>query len=1156
MDVNRCQCCTKSRMELVLNIGSYELAEIFCAHAVQVTHDDLVSAVKAEHVRNIHLLVNHGAPVNKFNDRGLLTYKDSALDIALQSSLTSAASVLLCHGADLDSDCAVTQAFKSKNMKTLYFLLTECAEATKAVMLKPETLIRAVKLGDIQLIQILLEAGADIDGVHNNMTPLMSAFDIEVIKFLLNKGANVNFKTTTTALIYALSWDYFDDINSTIRPKLSPIEMEEKMLPVINLFLKHGANLEDSVDYGCTALMDSAKGYFSTEILKYLIHTGTDVNQSDELGLTALHGAATYHKLDFAEALLKHGAVVNLKSFNGRTPLHEAVKDVNITHFFLENHSKVNAKDVYGNTPLSLAVKYSGDMVDVVKLLIASGADVNHKNNSGMSPLWLAAQNFNLKCMELLIDSKADLGHSEQHQKSALSVLLNDWFPSGQSQKTALILAQHGASAEFVRSDVIHRLIAAGNDGILIQKLIKSGFCPTDIILKSPILNWPETCVSPLAVSLILDSIQQKEAILTSDVELIQELCRLGIDVNRCQCCKKSRMELVLNIGSYELAEILCAHAVQVTHDDLVSAVKAEHVRNIHLLVNHGAPVNKFNDRGLLTYKDSALDIALQSSLTSAASVLLYNGADLDAECAVTQAFKSMNTKTLSFLLTECAETTKAVMLKPETLIRAVKLGDIQLIQILLEAGADIDGVHNNMTPLMSAFDIEVITFLLNKGANVNFKTTTTALIYALSWDYFDDINSTIRPNLSPIEMEEKMLPVIDLFLKHGANLEDSNDYGCTALINSAKGYCSTEVLKYLIHTGTDINRKDDEGFTALHGAATYHKLDFAEALLKYGAIVNLKSFNGRTPLHEAVEDVNITKLFLENQAKVNAKDVFGNTPLSLASKCFGDMVDVVKLLIASGSDVNHKNNSGISPLWLAAQKFNIKCLEFLIDAKADLSHDDQQQKSALSVVLNDWLPSGQCQQTALILAQHGASAEFVRFDVIHRLIAAGNDGILIQKLIKSRFCPTDIILKSPIMNWPETCVSPLAVSLILDSVDFCLYLIENWYLTKSDIKILSRNKRIIHFLQQRRTKALSYLKQVSRQPMRLELLCFITVSSALGSDRGRRQRIHNSKLPVPFQDMLLFSRLEVKVLQQVTRKGTSFLQELSENQVEENDED
>uniref|UniRef100_A0A2C9M876 Uncharacterized protein n=1 Tax=Biomphalaria glabrata TaxID=6526 RepID=A0A2C9M876_BIOGL len=204
------------------------------------------------------------------------------------------------------SDCAVTHALRSKNTKTLNFLLTECGEETRDEIAAPETLIQAVKLGDIQLIQLLLDAGADIDGVHDDKTPLMSAVHIEVIDFLLSKGADVNFKTSTTPLINVLSRNYFNDINSTFYPKLNSNEIDQHIIHVIDVFLKNGASLEDNDDYGNTALIKSAQGSFSVEVLKYLLDKGADVNQKDCWGLTALHVAAESHKLDFVEVLLKY----------------------------------------------------------------------------------------------------------------------------------------------------------------------------------------------------------------------------------------------------------------------------------------------------------------------------------------------------------------------------------------------------------------------------------------------------------------------------------------------------------------------------------------------------------------------------------------------------------------------------------------------------------------------------------------------------------------------------------------------------------------------------------------------------------------------------------------------------------------------------------
>lgn len=43
------------------------------------------------------------------------------------------------------------------------------------------------------------------------------------------------------------------------------------------------------------------------------------------------------------------------------------------------------------------------DRTDVVKYLIAHGADINHKNNTGSTPLHAGSLNGYGECMELLI---------------------------------------------------------------------------------------------------------------------------------------------------------------------------------------------------------------------------------------------------------------------------------------------------------------------------------------------------------------------------------------------------------------------------------------------------------------------------------------------------------------------------------------------------------------------------------------------------------------------------------------------------------------------------------------------------------------------------------------------------------------------------------
>jgi ankyrin repeat protein len=77
---------------------------------------------------------------------------------------------------------------------------------------KNQALIKLARLGDIGLVQQLLDAGADPNAKSENdldITPLMAAIEggsrVEMAKLLLKSGANVNTQTEKgyTALMYA-----------------------------------------------------------------------------------------------------------------------------------------------------------------------------------------------------------------------------------------------------------------------------------------------------------------------------------------------------------------------------------------------------------------------------------------------------------------------------------------------------------------------------------------------------------------------------------------------------------------------------------------------------------------------------------------------------------------------------------------------------------------------------------------------------------------------------------------------------------------------------------------------------------------------------------------------------------------------------------------
>jgi len=130
------------------------------------------------------------------------------------------------------------------------------------------------------------------------------------------------------------------------------------------------------------------------------------VFSKDKYGFTPLHWAALAGHKDVAELLLADGARVNATSNKGRVPWYEG--EVN-------GHNAVTLFDNnYGFAPLHLAA-LNGHK-DVVKLLLANGADVNA--NNGGTPLHRAAGHKEI--MELLLAHGADVNAKANNGETPL----------------------------------------------------------------------------------------------------------------------------------------------------------------------------------------------------------------------------------------------------------------------------------------------------------------------------------------------------------------------------------------------------------------------------------------------------------------------------------------------------------------------------------------------------------------------------------------------------------------------------------------------------------------------------------------------------------------------------------------------------------------
>lgn len=154
------------------------------------------------------------------------------------------------------------------------------------------------------------------------------------------------------------------------------------------------------------------------------------------------------------------------------------------------------------------------------------------------------------------------------------------------------------------------------------------------------------------------------------------------------------------------------------------------------------------------------------------------------------------------------------------------------------------------------------------------------------------------------------------------------------------------DMVKLFLRLGCSVNATDSNGFTALHVAVSHQFVDIVQLLLTNRANVNAVSNNGRqTPLHVSCQQssVEIVATLVTFGADIDRKDADGRTPLCIACAC--NQTDIVELLVSVYSktktriDVNSADNMGNTPLLYAVNaglSLNVRMVKLLLEAGAD----------------------------------------------------------------------------------------------------------------------------------------------------------------------------------------------------------------------------
>lgn len=353
----------------------------------------LVTAAKNGNQAAALALVKQGAAVDEPEPDGT-----TALHWAVRAADRTLVRALLDAGADANAANRYGMtpqhlAAVNGDAEILRMLLSAGADPNATLPEGETVLLSAARTGSVGAIEALLEHGAKIDSRENwyGETALIWAAaenHADAVRALLAHGADPNVRSAPQV------WEKRRASQSLLSlGEWTPLfyAARENALDAGKALIENGADLDVADPDGATALVIAIINAHY-EFAAMLLEAGADPNIFDTSGMGALYAAVDMHRLavghgrpnprpvglldaaDIVVQLLEHGADPNAEL---KSPIIQ------------RQHTFGDFTLGQGATPLLRAAK-SGD-IEVVKALVAGGADFRHTMPNGANALMYAA---------------------------------------------------------------------------------------------------------------------------------------------------------------------------------------------------------------------------------------------------------------------------------------------------------------------------------------------------------------------------------------------------------------------------------------------------------------------------------------------------------------------------------------------------------------------------------------------------------------------------------------------------------------------------------------------------------------------------------------------------------------------------------------------
>uniref|UniRef100_A0A674ASL5 Ankyrin 1 n=1 Tax=Salmo trutta TaxID=8032 RepID=A0A674ASL5_SALTR len=484
------------------------------------------------------------------------------------------------------------------------------------------------------------------------------------------------------------------------------------------------------------------------------------------------------------------------------------------------------------------------------------------------------------------------------------------------------------------------------------------------------------------------------------NLSVAQLLINRGANVNYTPKNGITPLHIASRRGNAIMVRLLLDRGAQIdamTKDELTPlhcAARNGHVRIIDLLLDQGAPIQAKTKNGL-----SPIHMAAQGDHMDCVRQLLQYNAEidditLDHLTPLHVAAHCGHHRMAKVLLDKGAKANARALNGFTPLHIACKKNHMRSMDLLLKHSASLEAVtESGLTPLhVAAFmgHLNIVKNLLHRGASPNASNVVRVDVCVLMI-----LHGLVMPSHVSSAHAESVSVCVCV----------SKQKGFTPLHVACK-YGKVDVVELLLERGANPNAAGKNGLTPLHVAVHHNNLDVVKLLVSKGGNAHSTARNGYTPLHIAAKQnqMEAAGCLLQYGASANAESLQGVTPLHLASQ--EGQPDMVALLISKQGNVNLGNKNGLTPLHLVAQEGHVGIADTLVKQGASVYTASRMGYTALHVACH----YGNIKMVKFLLQQqaHVNSKTRVGYTPLHQAAQQGHTDI-VTLLLKHGAQPNEI---------------------------------------------------------------------------------------------------------------------------------------------------